>query len=68
MLRSHPINLSVATRDFDCAGLPIADGHKGVESLGNTGFLQKSFAYLMGLGYSALPCREQVKKLCPKGL
>ena len=31
-------------------------------------FLQKSFAYLMGLGYSAQPCREQVKKLFPKGL
>ena len=31
-------------------------------------FLQKSFAYLMGLGYSAQPCREQVKNLFPKGL
>ena len=51
----------------DCR-LPIADGHEGVESPGNTGFLQKSFAYQMGLGYSAQPCREQEKKLFPKGL
>ena len=31
-------------------------------------FLQKSFAYLMGLGYSALPGREQVKNLFPWGV
>ena len=31
-------------------------------------FLRKSFAYLMGLGYSAQPWREQAKKLFPKGL
>jgi hypothetical protein len=59
----------VATRNFGSAGLPIADGYEVAESPGNTGFfLQKSFAYLMGLGYSAQPCREQVKNLFPKGL
>jgi len=31
-------------------------------------FFQKSFAYLMGLGYSAQPWREQAKKLFPEGL
>ena len=31
-------------------------------------FLQKSFAYLMGLGYSAQPRWEQVKNLFPKGV
>lgn len=58
----------MAIRNVGSAGLPIADGHKGAESPGNTGFLQKSFAYLMGLGYSAQPCREQEKKLFPRGL
>ena len=53
---------------FGCARLPIADGPEGAESPVNTGFLQKSFAYRMGLGYSAQPCREQAKKLFPKGL
>ena len=68
MLRSHPIGLSVAIRNVGCARLSIADGREGAESPVNTRFLQKSFAYLMGLGYSAQPCREQVKNLFPKGL
>ena len=65
---SHPIGLPVAIRIFGCARLPIADGPEGAESPVNTGFLQKSFAYRMGLGYSSQPCREQAKKLFPKGL
>jgi len=38
VLRSHPIGLSVATRNFGSAGLPIADGYEVAESPGNTGF------------------------------
>ena len=53
---------------FGCARLPIADGPEGAESPVNTGFLQKSFAYRMGLGYSSQPWREQAKKSFPKGL
>ncbi|MBS16444.1 MAG: hypothetical protein CMQ23_07420 [Gammaproteobacteria bacterium] len=67
-LRSHPISLPVSIRIFGCARLPIADGPEGAESPVNTGFLQKSFAYRMGLGYSAQPWREQAKKLFSKGL
>lgn len=36
MLRSHPIGLSVAIRNFGSDGLPIADGQEGAESPGNT--------------------------------
>ena len=66
--KSHPISLPMAIGNVGKVGLLIADGHEGAESPGNTGFLQKSFAYLIGLGYSAQPCGEQVKNLFPKGL
>ena len=66
--KSHPISLPMAIGNVGKAGLLIADGHEAAESLGNTGFLQKSFAYRMGLGYIAQPWREQAKKLFSKGL
>ena len=68
MLRSHPIGLSVATRNFGSAGLPIADGYEVAESPGNTGFFAEKLCVSDGSWVYCAALPGTSKKFVSKGV